>query len=99
MPKTIYRILDFAEHTYKLDTNNCKWSFSRLLEFIKARSLILSIDEKIVTRTGHLYIKVRTQIKNFGLVDSIILASSQIEKADVLTGDSHFRSFDNVRIL
>ncbi len=76
-----------------------KWSFGKLLEFIKARSLILSIDEKIVTRTGHLYTKVRAQIKNFGLIDSIILATSQIEKADVLTGDPHFKSFENVRFL
>ena len=74
-------------------------NFNKQLEFIKAKSLILDIGEKVKTKTGSVYLKMRSKIKDFGLIDSIILATSMIEMADIVTGDKHFRDLKNVKYL
>ena len=76
-----------------------RWNFNKQLEFIKAKSLILDIGEKVILKTGRVYLKMRSKIKDFGLIDSIILATSMIEMADIVTGDKHFRNMNNVKYL
>ena len=76
-----------------------RWNFNKQLEFIKAKSLILDIGEKVILKTGSVYLKMRSKIKDFGLIDSIILATSMIEMADIVTGDKHFRNLNNVKYL
>ena len=76
-----------------------RWNFNKQLEFIKAKSLILDIGEKVILKTGSVYLKMRSNIKDFGLIDSIILATSMIEMADIVTGDKHFRNLNNVKYL
>ncbi len=76
-----------------------RWNFNKQLEFIKAKSLILDIGEKVIMKTGSVYLKMRSNIKDFGLIDSIILATSMIEMADIVTGDMHFRNLNNVKYL
>lgn len=76
-----------------------RWNFNKQLEFIKAKSLILDIGEKVILKTGSVYLKMRSNIKDFGLIDSIILATSMIEMADIITGDKHFKNLDNVKYL
>ena len=76
-----------------------KWNFNKQLEFIKAKSLILDIGEKVTMKTGSVYLKMRSKIKDFGLIDSIILATSMIEMAGIVTGDKHFRNLNNVKYL
>ena len=41
----------------------------------------------------------RKTIKNFGLVDSLIVAKQKTFKCKVLTGDPHFRTILNVKML
>ena len=76
-----------------------RWNFNKQLEFIKAKSLILDIGEKVILKTGSVYLKMRSNIKDFGFIDSIILATSMIEMADIVTGDKHFRNLNNVKYL
>ena len=76
-----------------------RWNFNKQFEFIKAKSLILDIGEKVILKTGSIYLKMRLKIKDFGLIDSIILATSMIEMADIVTGDKHFRNMNNVKYL
>jgi len=75
------------------------WNFKKYLEFIKANSLVLNIEEKTLIDTGKLYVKMRSKIRDFGLVDTIILAMAKLEKARILTGDRHFKNMDNVIFL
>ena len=76
-----------------------RWNFNKQLEFIKAKSLILDIGEKVILKTGSIYLKMRLKIKDFGLIDAIILATSMIEMADIVTGDKHVRNLNNVKYL
>ena len=75
------------------------WDFKKYLEFIKANSLVLNIREKTLIDTGKLYVQMRSKIRDFGLVDTIILAMAKVEKAKILTGDKHFETLDNVIFL
>jgi hypothetical protein len=40
--------------------------------------------------------EMRKKIKNFGLIDSILVAKQQEFKCKVISGDFHFKSLKNV---
>ena len=40
--------------------------------------------------------ELRKKIKNFGLIDSILVAKQQELNCKIITGDSHFKNLKNV---
>ena len=47
---------------------------------------------------GEINFDNKKKIKNWGMSDSIILATAKLLNAKVLTGDKHFRNFNSVMI-
>ena len=73
--------------------------FKKLFSIIKIGSIIESInlDNWInAAKTRH---KKREKIKNFGLMDAIILAKQIEIEGKIVTGDSHFKNQKNVEFL
>ena len=64
--------------------------------FIKERSALVSLDESIAVESANIQIRNKKEIDGWGLVDSVVYATAIIKKAEVVTGDEHFRKLDNV---
>lgn len=65
--------------------------FDEDLSFIASTTLLVNLDKNISVRSGEVNASMKTMIKGWGMADSIILATAQVENARVITGDEHFR--------
>lgn len=81
------------------------WSFRNnknpyfFLDRMKKASDIISINEAISILAGELNYKMKKSVKDFGMIDSIILATSRIYDLKIVTTDPHFKDLDNVIML
>ncbi len=66
------------------------------LEFIRASSRIVDLDFETAAEAGRIKEDLKVEAKGWGLADSIVLCTSQRLKGKVVTGDEHFRHFDDV---
>jgi len=64
------------------------------LKFLKAFSALAPLDEETAELAGRISAERRRQVRGWGLVDSIILATARLTKMKVVTGDEHFRGLD-----
>ncbi len=64
--------------------------------FIKERSALLPLDESIAVESAKVQIKMKKEIDGWGLADSIVYATAMVKKAEVVTGDQHFKKLKNV---
>ncbi len=56
-------------------------------------SKIFHDDIEFFIDAGLLHAEIKQKIKDFGLVDALVLATARKLDAKILTGDPHFRSF------
>jgi predicted nucleic acid-binding protein len=63
--------------------------------FIKERSVIAPLDEQTAVEAAKINIKCTKEIDGWGLADSIVYATGLIKKAQVVTGDEHFKKLEN----
>ncbi len=69
-----------------------KWdSFELDLKFMTTKTSVIMIDQQISILAGRLNYENKKRIKNWGMADSIVLATARIFTAKVVTGDPHFR--------
>jgi predicted nucleic acid-binding protein len=64
--------------------------------FIKERSALAPLDELTALESAKIQNRLKKQIEGWGLADSIVYATGRIKKAEVVTGDEHFRNLENV---
>ena len=64
------------------------------LKFIRAKTMILSLDDETAEAAGRISAERRPKVKGWGLVDSCVLAAARARRSRVVTGDSHFRGLD-----
>ena len=64
--------------------------------YIKEKSALVFLDETIAVESARLNVKMRKEIDGWGLADSIVYATATIKKAEVVTGDEHFKKLKNV---
>ncbi len=76
-----------------------KWDIKKYINFIKAKSTVLSLSEEIIIKTGEIYNNIKKDVKDFGLIDATIFTAAIINKCKILTGDPHFKNLDNVEFL
>ena len=79
---------------YKRENKNFDKDFS----FIIGKSKIIKVDADIAFEAGRINFDNKKKIKNWGMADSIILATAKMLNAKVVTGDGHFRNLDAVMI-
>jgi len=70
------------------------------LEFVGTITEIVGLSRDIAELSGEIDIERKDKVKNWGLADSIILATARKSNAKVVTGDRHFADLkDEVIIL
>ncbi|MBU0761032.1 MAG: PIN domain-containing protein [Nanoarchaeota archaeon] len=60
---------------------------------ITTNSKIIEISPDVAKRAGLFHAEIRKKVKNFGLVDAVILMAARDKGAKILTGDAHFKNF------
>jgi len=73
-------------------------SFEEDFSFIMSSSKIIAIDADIAMLAGKVNYENKKKIKDWGMADSIILATARMHNAKVITGDAHFKEFSPVMI-
>lgn len=64
--------------------------------FIKEKSALVFLDESIAVESARQNVRLKKEIDGWGLADSIVYATATIKKAEVVTGDEHFKKLKNV---
>ena len=64
--------------------------------FIKERSALAPLDELVAVEAAKASNKLKKAIDGWGLADSVVYATGVIKKAEVVTGDEHFRRVKGV---
>ena len=82
-PSMVIAELSFKYAKEKID-------FATRLNFIKTKSKISFLDDKLASAAGKIRY-ARRSITGWGIADSIILATAKLFNAKILTGDEHFR--------
>ena len=67
--------------------------FDLAFNAITKNSKVIEISQEIAKEAGLLHAEVRKKVKDFGLMDALILASAKKLKVNLLTNDSHFKGF------
>jgi len=62
-------------------------------KIVKDLSKIHFIDLELAKEAGILHAETRKKIKDFGIVDCLILLTARKLNAKILTGDPHFKGF------
>ncbi|NJD53783.1 MAG: type II toxin-antitoxin system VapC family toxin [Candidatus Methanoperedens sp.] len=68
-------------------------------DFIMKRCAIVALDVNTAIEAAKIHAHNKIKIPDFGLADAIILASARSRKIKVLTGDPHFKNFNDAVIL
>ena len=64
--------------------------------FIKEKSALSSLDEATAVESANIQTKMKKEINGWGLADSIVYATALLKKAEVITGDQHFKKLEKV---
>ena len=70
--------------------------FDRLYTIVNRNSIILPVMRDLWINAAKVRFELRKTIKNFGLIDSILVAKQQKLKCKIVSGDPHFKSLRNV---
>jgi predicted nucleic acid-binding protein len=89
----------FAELTEWCLRNNRQDMIKDYINAVKNASRIIDLEENIIIAAGRLNYERKKTTKNWGMMDSFILATSLIYNLKILTKDSHFRDLENAEML
>ena len=71
-------------------------NFSKVYELIKSNSIILPILKEHWLDAANIKNEVRKTVKDFGLLDAILIARQRDLNGNIITGDTHFKNMKNV---
>ena len=91
--------ITFAEIVNWCFKNKVESKIQAYVEGIKKGSKILMLNESIIIYAGKLNYERKKLIKNWGMIDSLILATALLYDLKILTKDSHFKDLENVEVL
>jgi len=92
-------IISIAELVEWCLKNNLETKLGEYIKSINKTSIILNLDEEIVLLAGKINHERKKKIKGWGMIDSLILATSISYNLNTLTGDIHFKDLSNAKIL
>ena len=65
--------------------------FDNDLLFIVSSTVIVNLTKNIAVKAGEVNAVMKAKVKGWGMADSITLATAEVAKAKVVTGDKHFK--------
>ena len=93
----------FTVMTSIAEIYNWAWKENRypekLIGYVKSLTQLIDLTENIASRAGELNFQRKKIEKNWGMLDSFILAVAQIYNLKILTKDRHFKDLPNVELL
>lgn len=63
---------------------------TRKLDFVSASTSIAALDEETARLSGEIDVQRKEVVRDWGLADSVVLATARKSGAKVVTGDRHF---------
>ena len=75
---------------------------ARIRDYVTAvagGSVVLNLDEEIAAIAGRINHERKKKMKEWGMMDSMILATAISYNLSIFTGDSHFKDLPNVEVL
>ena len=91
--------ITFAEIVNWCLRNKKEDKITAYLGGIKNGSTVLNLNEAIIISAGKLNYERKKTVKNWGMADSLILATSLFYNLKILTKDNHFKDLENVEML
>jgi len=79
--------------------NNISHKIEEYIIKIKNGTIIIFLGDVISTLAGKLNYERKKISRDWGMVDSFILASANLNNLKILTGDKHFKDLSNVEML
>jgi len=73
--------------------------FNKFFEKIISVSTILPIDQEISILAGSVNFHRKKKVRDWGMMDSILLSTALIFNLKILTGDKHFEDLPNVEMI
>jgi len=64
--------------------------------FIKEKSAFASLDESVAIEAAKTQVRMKKEIDGWGLADSVVYATGVVKKAEIVTGDEHFKKLNGV---
>jgi len=61
------------------------------LQFVTSSTTILDLTQELATEAGEIDVERKRKVRDWGLADSIVLATARHSSGKVVTGDKHFR--------
>jgi predicted nucleic acid-binding protein len=61
------------------------------LRFVRSSTVVIDLGEEIATAAGEIDVERKKRVRDWGLADSIVLATARASGAKVVTGDEHFK--------
>ena len=83
----------------------CDWAIRNkrdpepMIRDVHGSAEVVPLEEQIVILAGELNPARKAKAKNWGMMDSFILATGQMYGLMILTKDSHFKDLENVEML
>jgi predicted nucleic acid-binding protein len=74
-------------------------NFDKVFRVIKSNSRIIPVLIKDWVKAAEIRFEMRKKIKDFGLIDSILVAKQKELNCLVLSGDKHFRNLKDVEFI
>jgi predicted nucleic acid-binding protein len=74
-------------------------SFDEDLNFIVSRSAIIAVDRQISLLAGEINYQRKKARRDWGMADSVILATARSASAKVVTGDKHFEGLSDAILI
>jgi len=71
-------------------------NFSQLYNVLKRNSVILPVLTNHWLEAAKIRHELRKKVKDFGLIDSILVAKQNELKCKIISGDGHFKGLKNV---
>lgn len=66
---------------------------------MKLRCAMVGLTEEIDIEAARVNVEMKKEIADWGLADSIVLATARKKRAKVLTGDKHFQNLSETLFL
>jgi predicted nucleic acid-binding protein len=77
-----------------------KWKhFAEDMSFIMTRTTLIPVDRNIALAAGQINYSRKRVRKDWGMADSIVLATARELSAGVLTGDPHFKDLSEAVLI
>ena len=86
-------ILEFEKYLLKRlrEKSDSLKNYESKREYVRSISTIVNLDYALSLSAAKLDLDMKEKIKNWGMADSIVLATARSLNAKVVTGDEHFR--------